>query len=113
MDEESALRFLPFHHTLRTFLVKTSLPLFSMADDDTIAYIYPAVGTQGYSGAVHTINMNKSNPGYVPPRRHRPLLLESLQYGPPDIFNRQNRETTEEVEEHDFLEYGTCIQGDF
>ncbi len=108
----------PFPRTFRT-LVKTLLSLLNMTDDDVIAYIYPAVGTEGYIGAALTIKMNKKNPGYVPPRRRRPQVLdslhalESLHRGPSEIFNRLDREPTEDVEEHDALEYEACIKVTF
>lgn len=86
-------------------------------DDDVVAYIYPAVGTEGYSGAKLTIGMNKGNPGYRAPRHRRPEVLEhapeAVRSGPPDIFNRRNREPTEDVEEHDPLEYEACIRVTF
>ncbi|KAK1773538.1 period-4 [Copromyces sp. CBS 386.78] len=83
-------------------------------DDDVVAYIYPAVGTEGYKGAKKTINKNKGNPGYRPPRYCRPAVPEdapeAVHSGPPDIFNRRDREPTEDAEEHDALEYEACIR---
>ncbi len=91
-----------------------------MDDGDVVAYIYPAVGTEGYSGAALTIRMNEKKPGYLPPRRRRPEVLDSLQAlealhgGPPDIFDRRDREPTVDVEEeHDALDYEPCIRVDF
>ncbi|KAH7631538.1 checkpoint kinase [Sordaria sp. MPI-SDFR-AT-0083] len=86
-------------------------------DDDVVAYIYPAVGTEGYEGAKKTIDQNKENPGYRPPRYCRPEVPEyapeAVHSGPPDIFNRRDREPTEDAEEHDPLEYEACIKVTF
>lgn len=40
-----------------------------MDDDDVVAYIYPAVGTEGCTGAAFTIRTNEENPRYLR-RRH-------------------------------------------
>ena len=83
-------------------------------NDNVVAYIYPAVGTPGYAGAVRSIKANAANPGYFPPRRRRPQVLEARRRGPPDIFNRREREpTVDEEEEHDDLEYEACIKVTF
>ncbi|KAK0624523.1 hypothetical protein B0T17DRAFT_654453 [Bombardia bombarda] len=75
-----------------------------MDDDNVVAYIYPAIGTQGFIKAKSAIDKNKANPGYVPPRRSCP------HDGPPDIFHRRDREPTLDEEEHDLLEYEPCIK---
>ncbi|KAK3388287.1 checkpoint kinase [Sordaria brevicollis] len=89
-------------------------------DDDVIAYIYPAVGSQGYEHAKDTIDENKENPGYRPPRYCHPKVPEyasaAVHSGPPDIFNRRDREPTEDAEdaeERDPFEYEACIRVTF
>lgn len=90
-----------------------------MDDDNVIAYIYPAVGTEGQTGATSSIRMNTNHPGYLPSRRPRPQALDLLhapvaQPGrPPDIFYRRDREPTVEEEEHDPLEYEASIRVTF
>ncbi|KAL8646767.1 MAG: hypothetical protein Q9210_005942 [Variospora velana] len=88
-----------------------------MDDDNVVAYIYPALGTQGYRGAVRCIEENTANPGYLPPTRRGPQVPE-VQHGPLDIFARREREATvdeedEEEEEHDDLRYEACIKVTF
>ncbi|KAL9011296.1 MAG: hypothetical protein Q9173_003850 [Seirophora scorigena] len=88
-----------------------------MDDDNVVAYIYPALGTQGYLGAVRCIEENTTNPGYLPPRRRGPQIPEA-QHGPLDIFARREREATvdvedEDEEEHDDLSYEACIKVTF
>lgn len=88
-----------------------------MDDNNVVAYIYPAVGTRGYAGAVRSIEENAASPRYRPPRRLRPQVLEARHRGPPDIFKRHERAPTVEEEEeqevHDDLEYEACIRVTF
>jgi hypothetical protein len=89
-------------------------------DDDAIAYIYPAVGTQGYLAAARSIDESTASPLYLGPRRRRPRVVETSQSGPPDIFARHEREQTVEEEEdadagqlHGDLDYEACIRVTF
>ncbi|KAL8893840.1 MAG: hypothetical protein Q9192_004872 [Flavoplaca navasiana] len=87
-------------------------------NDNVLAYIYPALGTSGYRGAVRCIEENIANPGYLPPTRSGPQVPEA-QHGPPDTFARRERETTvdeeddDEDEEHGHLRYEACIKVTF
>ncbi|KAF2005444.1 hypothetical protein P154DRAFT_530654 [Amniculicola lignicola CBS 123094] len=88
-----------------------------MDDDNVVAYIYPALGTPGYRGAVRCIEENTANPGYLPPTCRGPQVPEA-QHGPPDIFARRGREATvdeedQDEEEHDDLRYEACIKVTF
>ncbi|KAL8902415.1 MAG: hypothetical protein Q9207_004736 [Kuettlingeria erythrocarpa] len=90
-----------------------------MDDDNVVAYIYPAVGTLGYAGAVSSIEESAASPRYRPPRRLRPQVLEARHRGPPDIFRKHERAPTVEEDEedekevHDDLEYEACIKVTF
>ena len=89
-------------------------------DNDVIAYIYPAVGTQGYLEAAHSIDKSAASPLYLGPRRRRSRVVETSQSGPSDIFARYERERTVEEEEdedegqsHGDLDYEACIRVTF
>ncbi|KAK4108019.1 hypothetical protein N656DRAFT_449837 [Canariomyces notabilis] len=89
-------------------------------DDDVIAYLYPAVGTQGYLEAARSIDESAASPLYLGPRRRRPRVVETSQSGPPDIFARHERERTVEEEEDEDegqlygdLDYEVCIRVTF
>ena len=83
-------------------------------DDNIVAYIYPAIKTEGYIRAAEAIEWNAADPGYIPPRRPRPQVLRSPPHsGPPNIFNRHDHEPTVDEEEHDPLEYEPCIKVTF
>ena len=87
--------------------------------DNVVAYIYPALGTEGHAGAALSIRRNQRHPGYHPPKRCRPQALDLLyapvtpHRGPPDIFHRSDREPTADEEEHDPLEYEAYIKVTF
>ncbi len=103
---------------LHTFSHSSLLTVLIMDDDNVVAYIYPALGTSGYRGAVHCIEDNTANPGYLPPTRRGPQIPETQHRGPPDIFARREREATvdeedEDEEEHDDLRYEACIKVTF
>ena len=90
-----------------------------MDDDNVVAYIYPAIGTEGHVGAALSIRMNQKHPGYLPSKRRRPQALDLLHApvtphrGPPDIFHRSDRELTVDEEEHNPLDYEACIKVTF
>ena len=84
-----------------------------MDGDNIVVCIYPAVGTPGYAYAANTIDLNATNPGYIPPSRRRPQVLEARHRGPADIFNRRERELTADEEEYDPLDYEPCIKVTF
>ncbi|KAI9776477.1 MAG: hypothetical protein M1816_005254 [Peltula sp. TS41687] len=75
-----------------------------MAEEDTIACIYPADG-DGFDNASLAIDLPQNTSRYVPRKRPRPVLLQELQYG--------RREPTMEPEEYDSLEYRACIRVTF
>lgn len=85
-------------------------------DGDVIAYIYPAVGTQGYRDAARSISESGASPLYLSPRRRVHRVVET-QSGSPD---RHERERTAEEDEdrgegqlHDDLDYEACIRVPF
>lgn len=86
-------------------------------NDNVVAYIYPALGTHGHSGAAMSIRENKKHPGYLSPKRSRPDAPDQAPVtphpGPPDIFHRSDREPTADEEEHDPFEYEACIKVTF
>ncbi|PVH70196.1 kinase-like protein [Cadophora sp. DSE1049] len=47
-------------------------------DNNVVAYIYPALGTEGHAGAALSIRINQKHPGYLPSKRRRPQALDLL-----------------------------------
>jgi hypothetical protein len=92
-----------------------------MDDDNVVAYIYPAVGTEGHDGAGFSIRMNQNtrDTEYLPSKRRPPQALDLLlapvapHRGPPDRFRRADREPTADEEEHDPLKFEACIKVTF
>lgn len=82
-------------------------------DGDTIAYIYPALGTIGQRRAQKTIKSNIGRPGYTPPRRSHSQDQAALCCGTSDKFNKENGGKTVNEESRDPLEYEACIKVTF
>jgi hypothetical protein len=74
-------------------------------DEDTIAFIYPAVG-DGYDNAAFAIAMPENKPHFVEPKREK-LVASQL----PRI--RRTRDSTVEPEKHHTLDYRACLRVTF
>ena len=74
-----------------------------MTDPDIILYLYPNDGL-GNEGASFAISMPQNERRFVPPRPRRSNALE-----PGGAPSRQDRESTEQPEEHGGLEDSPCI----
>lgn len=82
-------------------------------DGDTIAYIYPALGTIAQRKAQKTIELNKGHPGYTPPRRSHAQDRDVLHSGAFDTYNKGDGKQTLNEESRDPLEYEACIKVTF
>ncbi|KAJ8126473.1 hypothetical protein O1611_g7166 [Lasiodiplodia mahajangana] len=79
-----------------------------MRDTDTIALLYPGIGTEGFRLANWTIKQEKGKQRYVPKKRERPPLVVAQ---PLVTGNCQDREATPESEEqHNALDYEACLK---
>ncbi|KAK3337286.1 kinase-like domain-containing protein [Cercophora scortea] len=79
-----------------------------MDDENVVAYIYPAIGTEGYSSAAREIGNSEADVGFVPP-----ALLRPESCGPSDGLSRREREPTVDAEAYSGLEYEACIKVTF
>ena len=78
-----------------------------MADTDVLAWLYPAVDTQGGEEASLAITRNKHKDCYVPPRRQRSERASPQHLS---LYLQEQREDTEETQVHDVLEYLPCLE---
>jgi hypothetical protein len=74
-------------------------------DEDTIAFIYPAV-SDSYDNAAFAIAMPENKPHFVEPKREKPVASQL-----PRI--RRTRDSTVKPEKHHTLDYRACLRVTF
>ncbi|KAI1131012.1 hypothetical protein F5Y10DRAFT_275726 [Nemania abortiva] len=78
-----------------------------MKDIDTVARLHPGIGTSGFKIAEITVRLDQNKRRYVAQKReHAPLAVAQ----PLDSDGRQDREGTQDPEEHDSVDYTPCLE---